>query len=222
VLVAVLENAHGDAQLDPIGRLAADRLAQGLMRLAGVEVVPATSATSATSASRHARGPAAGAAGPERLRVLAEEADAGIVVGGTYYADGDAVLVRRGRGTPRRGASCTRWGPRGRRPPRRCRPSTRCASRRPRRWRSRWSRGWCTCGRQGAPRRSRRTARTSRGRRASSTGIGAERWSTSSAPRRPTRRTRCRSWCRRSRTGTSARCPAPTPRCARPRRWSRA
>jgi len=79
VVVAVLENRTGDASLDPIGRMAADSITEGLAQIGMVEVVPA---------------PIAGEAGSESERdlvSLAGTSGAGLVISGAYYLAGDSL-----------------------------------------------------------------------------------------------------------------------------------
>ncbi|HUQ81029.1 MAG TPA: tetratricopeptide repeat protein, partial [Gemmatimonadaceae bacterium] len=80
VLVVPFENATGDPALAPLGRMAADWVAQGLAMTGVVEVAGA---------------PTLGAAGNEvELKTAAAEVGAGTVVSGTYYTEGDSVRVQ--------------------------------------------------------------------------------------------------------------------------------
>ena len=80
VLVVPLENATGDSTLAPLGRMAADWIAQGLAKTGIVEVAP---------------GPAEPVPGGDAgLRAAARENGAGTVVSGTYYLDGDSVRLQ--------------------------------------------------------------------------------------------------------------------------------
>jgi DNA-binding SARP family transcriptional activator/tetratricopeptide (TPR) repeat protein/TolB-like protein len=80
VFVAVLDNQTGDPALDPLGRMAADWIARGLMETGTLEVI---SPTSALYAVREAE--------PLAIRALARQAGAGTVVAGAYYRDGGLV-----------------------------------------------------------------------------------------------------------------------------------
>ena len=80
VLVVPLENATGDSALAPLGRMAADWIAQGLARTGFVEVAPGP-----------AEAPRGGDAG---LRAAARESGAGTLVSGAYYLDGDSVRLQ--------------------------------------------------------------------------------------------------------------------------------
>jgi tetratricopeptide (TPR) repeat protein/TolB-like protein len=85
VAVAVFENQTGDPELDSIGRMAADWIAQGLSHTGAVNVVPASTVFSATGyLEDDYRGEAL-------LRALASETQAGTIVSGTYYRDGETL-----------------------------------------------------------------------------------------------------------------------------------
>jgi tetratricopeptide (TPR) repeat protein len=71
VVVAPFENATGDPALDPLGRMAADWITQGLARTGIVEAVSSSVASS--------------------TRSLAEDSGAGTVVSGAYYRQGDTL-----------------------------------------------------------------------------------------------------------------------------------
>lgn len=86
ILVVDLENLTGDADLGWIGRLAAERVAQGLSTLEDLEVVPplAVGPVDATDADVDV------SALPPALGALAARTRAGTVVGGSYHLeDGD-------------------------------------------------------------------------------------------------------------------------------------
>ena len=86
-VVAVLENETGDPQLDYIGRLAADWITRQLAQSGLVEVVG-----SQTSFASSENVDAAGLENqPDRARAVALEADAGIVISGQYYRQGDSI-----------------------------------------------------------------------------------------------------------------------------------
>ena len=84
IVVAAFENRTGDESLDPLGAMIADWFAQGLSQIGEYEVV---------SGGRQ-RGRATGAGTQAldemtRLRSLAKEAGAEVIVSGAYYAEGD-------------------------------------------------------------------------------------------------------------------------------------
>jgi tetratricopeptide (TPR) repeat protein len=81
VLVMAFENLAGDAALDPVGRMAAEWLTQGLAATGLVEVVPAMTVLAAAPTN---------ATGGELERALAigRERRAGTIVWGAYYATG--------------------------------------------------------------------------------------------------------------------------------------
>ena len=79
VLVVPFENATGDSTLAPLGRMAADWVAQGLAQSSTVQVT-ADLARVVT--------------GETDLKAAAAENGAGTVVGGSYYLDGDSLRVQ--------------------------------------------------------------------------------------------------------------------------------
>jgi DNA-binding SARP family transcriptional activator/TolB-like protein len=85
VVVAVFDNQTGESDLDPLGRMAADWVTQGLDQVEVVEVVP--SATGLV--------PRPGLDGPVLsvgdVRALADATGAGTVVRGAYYRSGDTI-----------------------------------------------------------------------------------------------------------------------------------
>jgi hypothetical protein len=81
VLVMTFENLTGDAVLDPVGRMAAEWLTQGLAVTGIVEIVPATTVL----ASARASGGGADLAG---ARQIARELGAGTLVWGAYFLTG--------------------------------------------------------------------------------------------------------------------------------------
>ncbi len=80
VLVVPFENATGDPTLAPLGRMAAEWLAQGLAESGDVDVAAASG-----------RAVSAGEAG---LRAAASEAGAGTIVSGAYFLEGDSVRLQ--------------------------------------------------------------------------------------------------------------------------------
>jgi len=88
VVVATFENKSGDRSLDPLGVMAADWIARGLVGTGLVDV-------GGTAADLQARGVAMGSAGTESaVQGLARAANAGIVVSGAFYKQGDSVLFQ--------------------------------------------------------------------------------------------------------------------------------
>jgi DNA-binding SARP family transcriptional activator/TolB-like protein len=86
VVVAVFENQTGDPALDPLGRMAADWITQGLDQLTVIRVVPSTSGLTARPDFR-----SQGSAGSGDVRALARATGAGTVVSGRYYVSGDSL-----------------------------------------------------------------------------------------------------------------------------------
>ena len=88
VVIATFENKSGDASLDALGAMAADWIARGLVGTGIVDV-------GGTSADLASRGVASRAApGESPLQALARDANAGIVISGAYYRQGDSVLFQ--------------------------------------------------------------------------------------------------------------------------------
>ncbi len=86
VVVAVFDNQTGDPNLDPLGRMAADWVTQGLDQIEVVDVVPSTTGFAPRA---DLSGPAP--SDPRDVRALAEATGAGTVVAGAYYRSGDAI-----------------------------------------------------------------------------------------------------------------------------------
>ena len=86
VIVAPLENKTGDAALDPVGHMAADWIARGLMQTGSLDVVDARMVGSFADTTPR---PAA-----IRARALAEESRAGTVVWGAVYREGDSLELQ--------------------------------------------------------------------------------------------------------------------------------
>jgi len=91
ILVAAFENLTGDASLDPVGRMAADWITQGLSQIEGIKVVPSTSILVGPGRQGGIGGRGGG---PEGLRDLALKNGAGTMVSGTYYLQGDKLLLQ--------------------------------------------------------------------------------------------------------------------------------
>ena len=85
VAVAVFENQTGEPALDPLGRMAADWLTQGLAHTQMLDVVP-SSATAVKPDGGGSRAPEV-----DRVAALGEATGAGTVVWGTYYRQGDSL-----------------------------------------------------------------------------------------------------------------------------------
>jgi len=83
VLVTPFENQTGNPALDPVGRMAADWLTQGLAQTGLVKVVDARTALAGSDS-------AAGAT--DRTRALARDVGATEVVSGSYYLLGDTLV----------------------------------------------------------------------------------------------------------------------------------
>jgi len=81
VAVTVFENKTGDAKLDPIGSMAAERIMQGLAQVGKFSIAPMPSADALAAESK----------GKDRLRALAALTKAGKIVHGDYYLQGEAI-----------------------------------------------------------------------------------------------------------------------------------
>jgi serine/threonine protein kinase/tetratricopeptide (TPR) repeat protein len=81
-LVSIFVNQTGDSTLDPLGRVAAYEIAQGLSQSGIVEVIPSVSVLE-TSRVIDARSGVP--EGPDELRALAKGMGAGTLVSGAYY-----------------------------------------------------------------------------------------------------------------------------------------
>jgi TolB-like protein/tetratricopeptide (TPR) repeat protein len=79
VLVVPFENATGDSTLAPLGRMAADWVAQGLAQSSTVQVTADLARV---------------AAGEQGLKAAAAENGSGTIVSGAIYLDGDSVRVQ--------------------------------------------------------------------------------------------------------------------------------
>jgi hypothetical protein len=87
LLVVAFENETGDPALDWLGRAAADWLSQGIARTALVKVSPPW------LEPPPARG-LGGSGARERARALARQAEADLVVSGSFYRSGDSIHFR--------------------------------------------------------------------------------------------------------------------------------
>jgi len=88
VMVAPFENKTGDPSLDSIGSWAADWIAQGISQAAQIEVVPGLAAQESFRTVERESGKLQGM---KKLRALARETQAGTVVSGSYYLQGDKL-----------------------------------------------------------------------------------------------------------------------------------
>jgi serine/threonine protein kinase/tetratricopeptide (TPR) repeat protein len=91
VAVAVFENQTGDASLDSFGRIAADWVNHGLAQIGEIEVVPTSATVDAAQAIARLSPPHPRT---DPLRALAEATGAGILVSGSYYAEGPTLRVQ--------------------------------------------------------------------------------------------------------------------------------
>jgi len=87
VAVATFENRSGDPSLDQLGAMAADWIARGLVGTGLVDV-------GGTAADLAARGITGAAPGLSPIEALAKNARAGLVISGSYYRQGDSVLIQ--------------------------------------------------------------------------------------------------------------------------------
>ncbi len=90
VVVAIFENRTGDATLDPLGKMAADWISEGLSQLESLQVVPSTTVF---DISREA--PRATTSPPrDPVRGLAAATGAGLVVSGAFHLEGTDLRVQ--------------------------------------------------------------------------------------------------------------------------------
>jgi tetratricopeptide (TPR) repeat protein len=82
VAVAPFANETGDAALEPLGRLAAERITQGIQQHGVAEVVPPAVVVAAATEAQGAT---------DRVRAFAEATGAGVVLHGAYYLLGDSL-----------------------------------------------------------------------------------------------------------------------------------
>ena len=91
VVVAVFENETGEAALDPIGKMAADWITQGLQRTGSVDVI---AYPTALQASNYVRAELEAGRVADPVEALAHETGAGMVVSGAYYRDGTNIRLQ--------------------------------------------------------------------------------------------------------------------------------
>jgi serine/threonine protein kinase/tetratricopeptide (TPR) repeat protein len=82
ILVSIFENQTGDKALDPLGRVAAYEIAQGLSQTGIMEVVPTMSVLQSSQVINAETGVPKG---QDELRALAKGTGAGTIVSGAYY-----------------------------------------------------------------------------------------------------------------------------------------
>jgi serine/threonine protein kinase len=82
IVVAIFDNQTGDPAHDPIGRLVADYISQGLYRTGLVEIVPSIEVQRVYNAYE----------GEDPLTFLTQQTKAGTVITGRYYLQGDSLL----------------------------------------------------------------------------------------------------------------------------------
>jgi len=87
VLVLPFQNHSLDPELDPVGRVAADWITDGISRTGAFEVVP-------SSAVRTLGGGGGAPPGVGEVGSLARETGAGIVVSGSYFREGDRLHLQ--------------------------------------------------------------------------------------------------------------------------------
>jgi len=90
IAVAIFENRTGDASLDSLGQLAAERISERLPQISTVQVVPP--ATFADFA-RHDPGPVT-ATSRDPVQQLAAATGSGLVVSGAFHIEGNDLRVR--------------------------------------------------------------------------------------------------------------------------------
>jgi tetratricopeptide (TPR) repeat protein len=82
IVVATLANETGDATLAPLGRLAAEWIAQGIQQHGVADVVPPSVALAAAAEAQEAA---------DRVAAFARATGAGVVLHGAYYLLGDSL-----------------------------------------------------------------------------------------------------------------------------------
>jgi TolB-like protein len=85
VIVLPYDNETGDAALEPLGRMAAEWITEGLAQTGEVQVVPNLMVVQALS------GPDERSGAPGRLQRVAKGLESGIAVTGSYYRQGDSL-----------------------------------------------------------------------------------------------------------------------------------
>jgi tRNA A-37 threonylcarbamoyl transferase component Bud32/TolB-like protein len=90
VIVLPYDNQTGDPDLDPIGRMVAEEITEGLARTGEIQVVPSMMVLEALARNRGGEG---GEGEEAAVQQLARETNAGIAVTGAYYRRGDEMEV---------------------------------------------------------------------------------------------------------------------------------
>lgn len=90
VLVLPFDNRTLDTSLDPLGGMTADWILDGVSRMGGFEVVPATAVWATQGAMPAGTGRQEGGT----IRRLARELGAGTVLSGSYYRDGARIVLQ--------------------------------------------------------------------------------------------------------------------------------
>jgi tetratricopeptide (TPR) repeat protein/predicted Ser/Thr protein kinase len=90
VVVAVFENRTGDASLDPLGKMAADWIGEGLSRIESLRVVPSATVFDMMRGTPRV----AAAPPPDPVQGLAAATGAGLVVSGAYHLEGANLRVQ--------------------------------------------------------------------------------------------------------------------------------
>jgi tRNA A-37 threonylcarbamoyl transferase component Bud32/TolB-like protein/tetratricopeptide (TPR) repeat protein len=90
VIVLPYDNQTGDPDLDPIGRMVAEEITEGLARTGEIQVVPSLMVLESLA---RIRGGGEGEGEEAAVRQLAQETKAGIAVTGAYYRRGDEMEV---------------------------------------------------------------------------------------------------------------------------------
>jgi tetratricopeptide (TPR) repeat protein len=85
VAVATLANETGDAALEPLGRMAAERIAQGIQQYGVAEVVPPNVALAAAEEAQQTS---------DRVKAFAQATGAGVVLHGAYYLLSDSLQLQ--------------------------------------------------------------------------------------------------------------------------------
>jgi tetratricopeptide (TPR) repeat protein len=83
IVVAIFDNQTGDPAYDPIGRLAADMISNGLAKTGLVDIIPSMTVGKIYS----------GYEGEDPLSILIQQTKAGTVVTGNYYLQGDTIQL---------------------------------------------------------------------------------------------------------------------------------
>ena len=88
VVVATFENRTGDASLNNLGRMAAESISEGLLKIRTVRVVPSSTVSELAAAGTRA------SRGRDPVRAIAEATASGLVVSGAFYLQGQTLQIR--------------------------------------------------------------------------------------------------------------------------------